>query len=171
MIIIYTTCFNIQNILVWLMCVWVYCYFKCVSKIVKKQILASTSPFVCPSVSVRLSISLSVRKSAPTGRIFMKFDISVIFDKSVEKIQILLKPDRNNGHFTWRTLFIFDHISLSSCWNEECLRQHCRENQNTHFIFKNFFFRKPCRLWAKVGKYCTAGQATDDNIIWRMLDN
>ena len=40
----------------------------------------------------------------------------------------------------------------------------CRENQNTHFVFCNFFFfRKSCRLWDNVGKYCRAGLATDDN--------
>jgi len=35
------------------------------------------------------------------------------------------------------------------------------ENQNTHFINKNFF-PKPCRLWDKVRKYCRDGEATDD---------
>ena len=33
----------------------------------------------------------------------------------------------------------------------------CRENQNTHFVCSNFFKR------GNVGKYCRAGQATDDN--------
>jgi len=30
----------------------------------------------------------------------MKFDILVFFEKSVEKIQVLLKSDKNNKHFT-----------------------------------------------------------------------
>jgi hypothetical protein len=41
----------------------------------------------------------------------------------------------------------------------------CRENQNTNFVFSNFFFlffRKSCRLGANVEIYCRAGQATDD---------
>jgi len=42
-----------------------------------------------------------------------------------------------------------------------------RENQNTHFVFKDFF-RESCCLWDHVGKYCTARQTTDDNIIWSM---
>jgi hypothetical protein len=41
------------------------------------------------------------------------------------------------------------------------------EKIKTHFIF-NKFFRKSCRLWNNVVKYCTAWQATDDNIIWHM---
>jgi hypothetical protein len=38
----------------------------------------------------------------------------VIFRKSVEKIQVSLKSDKNDGYFTWRPLYIYDHISLSS---------------------------------------------------------
>ena len=33
-----------------------------------------------------------------------------------------------------------------------------------HFVFNNFFFRKSCRLWDNVEKYCRAGQATDDSM-------
>jgi hypothetical protein len=46
----------------------------------------------------------------------------------------------------------------------------CRENQNAHFIFSTFFFflQKSCHLWDNVEKCSTAGQSTDDNIIWRM---
>jgi len=37
------------------------------------------------------------------------------------------------------------------------------KKQNTNFVFKNFFFfRKSCRFWDNVEKYCTTGQATDD---------
>ena len=45
----------------------------------------------------------------------------------------------------------------------------CSENLDTHFMFNNFFFfRKPYRLWDNVEKYSRAGQATNDNIIWRI---
>jgi len=40
----------------------------------------------------------------------------------------------------------------------------CRGNQNTRFVLSNFFFRKSCSLWDNVENYCTAGQATDDNM-------
>jgi hypothetical protein len=45
----------------------------------------------------------------------------------------------------------------------------CRENQITHFIHNNFFFRKSYLLWDNVTKHCTAEQTTNDNITWRML--
>jgi len=34
--------------------------------------------------------------------------------KPVEKIQDLLKSDKKPGYFTWRPIYIFDHISLTS---------------------------------------------------------
>jgi hypothetical protein len=40
----------------------------------------------------------------------------------------------------------------------------CRENQNTHFVFSNFFFLKIVPFVRKCGKKCRAGQATDDNM-------
>jgi len=33
--------------------------------------------------------------------------------------------------------------------SEKC----CRENQDTYFVFKNFFFRKSCHLWHIVEIY------------------
>jgi hypothetical protein len=44
------------------------------------------------------------------------------------------------------------------------------ENQNTRFVF-TIFFRKSCHLYDNVEKYCTVGQATDDNMAHFMLDN
>jgi hypothetical protein len=38
----------------------------------------------------------------------------------------------------------------------------------THISCSVTFFRKSCRLWDNVGKYCTAGQATEGNIARRM---
>jgi hypothetical protein len=39
----------------------------------------------------------------------------------------------------------------------------CRENQNTHFMFKHFFFEN-FAVNDNVEKYCTAGQATGDSM-------
>jgi hypothetical protein len=38
----------------------------------------------------------------------------------------------------------------------------CTENQNTYFIFCNFFF-KSCSLYNNVEKRSRAGEGTDDN--------
>jgi len=49
----------------------------------------------------------------------------------------------------------------------------CTENQNTHFVFSNFFSQKPYRLGDFVGKCDRAGHATDGNMAHAhcMLDN
>jgi len=55
--------------------------------------------FVCPSVRPSVPLS-SWNNSAPTRRIFMKYDIGIFFPKSFEEIPVLLKSDQNNGYFT-----------------------------------------------------------------------
>jgi len=52
-----------------------------------------------------ISFVMSVRptawnSSAPKERIFMKFDICEFFRKSVQKIQVSFKCDKNNEYFT-----------------------------------------------------------------------
>ena len=44
----------------------------------------------------------------------------------------------------------------------------CTENENTHFMSNDFFFRKSCSLWDNVEK-CGAREATDENTTRHML--
>jgi len=37
-----------------------------------------------------------------------------IFLKSIKRVQASSKSDHNNRYFTWRPIYIFAHISLSS---------------------------------------------------------
>ena len=65
---------------------------------------------------INLIVSVCVfawNNSAPTRRIFMKFLYFCNFPKYVEQIQVPLKSDNNNRYFTWRPIYIIDHISLS----------------------------------------------------------
>jgi hypothetical protein len=48
------------------------------------------------------------------------------------------------------------------------LDQICRENENTHFLFRNFF-RKSYRLWDNVENYGWARGTTNDVTIWHIL--
>jgi len=88
------------------------------------------------------------------------------FSKICRENSSFFKIWHNNGHFTWRP--IFDHISFSYSYNEICLRQCCRENQNTHCMASNFFPRKSYRLCKNVKTFGKARQVTNDNIIRRM---
>ena len=108
--------------------------------------------------------------SAPTGRVFMKFDIWELFEKSFENIQVSLKYDKNNGtlHKDLCTFMIISHWILRRMRNVS--DRSCRENQNTHFMINNFS-QKSCRLWDNVKKnrtYCCDSTAT---MIRRTLHN
>jgi hypothetical protein len=65
-------------------------------------------------MSVRLFVRPPAWNTASTGRIFMKFYIWAFCRRSVEKIQFELKYDNNIGYFTWRRMYIYDNMSLSS---------------------------------------------------------
>jgi len=82
----------------------------------EKRLVASSCLFLNSSAS---------DNSAITGRIFMKFDILVFFEKTVENIQVTLKYNKNNGYFTWMPMYICDNtsISLDSSWNQKYFRQ------------------------------------------------
>ena len=93
--------------------------------------------------SVRPPVCMSVYPSAwknlaPTGQIFMKFDVWVFFQKSDSTMQVLLKSDKNDWCCTWRRLCIYDSVLLNSSLNEKHSDTGCRENQNTGLIF--YFF-------------------------------
>ena len=133
--------------------------FRCVGKIAKKTIsfLVFVRPSVCPHGTTRLPLDGLSWKS-----IFGCF--SKIFRDNTSLIK------------TWQKLWIFYTktyvFMIIPGWIRDRMRnvsdRSCRENQNTHFIFNNFFFlRKWCRLWGIVEKYGRDRQATDDDIIQR----
>jgi hypothetical protein len=37
-----------------------------------------------------------------------------IFRNTVEKIQVSIKPDKNNGYFTWSPIYIFNNVLVNS---------------------------------------------------------
>ena len=65
--------------------------------------------------------------------------LSIYVEKSVERIQVWLKSDNNNGtlHEDLCTFMIISRWILLRTRNVS--DKSCRENQNTHFMFNNFF--------------------------------
>jgi hypothetical protein len=68
-----------------------------------------------------IGLDMSVRpsaqnNSAPIGSISVKFNMNT-FRKSVQRIQISLKSDKNDGHNKWRPIYVYDSIPLSSSTN------------------------------------------------------
>jgi len=92
---------------------------------------------VCPSTCDSL---------APTGWIFIKFDILAFFEYMLKRYQFSLKSGKNVGYCTWSqyTFLIISHSFILRMKN--VLEKSCREYQNTHFIFSDFFQKSYC-LW------------------------
>ena len=70
-------------------------------------------------VSFVMSVCLSVFRphgttQLPTNRFTSNLIFQCFFRKSVEKIQVSLKSDNNNGYFTFKRFHIYDNISLNS---------------------------------------------------------
>jgi hypothetical protein len=80
----------------------VYCTEKCFLGVftkLKKRPLASSC------LSVRLSVGMEQLDSI--WKDLHEISHLYIFRKSVEVIQVSLKSDKNNGHFTLRSIYIF----------------------------------------------------------------
>ena len=88
-----------------------------------------------------------------------------IFWKSVGKIQDSSTSDKNKGHFTWRPIYIFDHISLSSSRMRNVSDKICRKNQDTHFVFSNLS-RILCRFEIMCKNFAEPGRP--QMTIWRL---
>jgi hypothetical protein len=121
------------------------------------------------TVSVVMSVRPSAwNSSAPTGRILMKLDISPFFENLLRKFKFHSNPTRVTGtlHEDILTFMII------SRWIILRMRivsdKSCREHQNSHFIFHNFF-RKSCRLLDNVEKCGGAREAADNNTAARCL--
>jgi hypothetical protein len=134
--------------------------------VISLVILGAFAKFRKATISCVMSVRLSVRMEqlGSHWNDFHEIWYLCIFRKYVEKFQVLLKPYKNNGYFIWRPVSIFLIISRSIILRMKNVSDKiCRENENTHFVFNNFFF-KSCRLWDSVEKYCRTGLATGDNM-------
>jgi hypothetical protein len=67
-------------------------------------------------------------------------------------------------HGDLRTFMITSRWILSE-WE---MFQTSVEKMKTYLVFSKFYFRRSCHLWDNEENCCRTGQATDDNIIWRM---
>jgi len=91
------------------------------------------------------------------------------FRKSVEKIQVSLKSDKNNGYFIWRrsTFMIISRWILLRIVN---VSEEFVDKIKTHISCSiHFFFpRQWCSLWDNAIQYGTAREAADYNKIRRV---
>ena len=71
---------------------------------------------------IMLSVHLHRTAQLPLDRYSWNLIFESIFWKSVEKIQVSLKSDWNNGYCIWRPRYMYDNISPISSWNEKYFR-------------------------------------------------
>jgi hypothetical protein len=63
-------------------------------------------------------------------------------------------------------MYVYDIISLSSSSNENVSTEGVQKNK-THILYSKHCFRKSYRLCNNMQNYGTAGQSTDENIMFR----
>jgi hypothetical protein len=127
--------------------------FWLVRKITKKIFLAS---------SVSLSVYPSaLNKSAPTGRIFMKFEkFSKIFWESSSFIK------KQQEH--WKRMYFYANIPVILFFELKLFQVKAVEKSKHTSDVQIFFFWRSFRLWDNVKKYSRARWAINDNVIRRM---
>jgi hypothetical protein len=93
--------------------------------------------YVCPSERIQQL------GSHWTG--FHEMLIFEYFSKICLKNSSFFKYDKNNRYFTWRPIYIIDLSPSFFLRMRNDSDKICRENQNTHFVFSNFFSKlEPC---------------------------
>ena len=119
------------------------------------SIVMSVRPSVCVCVCVSPH---ETNKSAPTARIFMKFDIWIFFENLLRKFTFhyIIKYD---DPLTWGPMNIYDNISLTSSENEKIFQTKITENIQTHILSSVTFYKKSCLLWNNVEIYGRAREA------------
>jgi hypothetical protein len=149
---------------------------RCVRKIAKKRLLASSCVCVCVCVCVSSRLSVCVVQPGSHWMDLMTFWYLINFlRKSVERNRVSLKSDKNNEYFTWKPIYsyIYDNISVNSSSNGKLFMQKLQRKSNHILHSITFFFRKSCLLWDSVEKYGRAGHATGNNKVRALsvLDN
>ena len=88
------------------------------------------------SVLPSLCSSVRMEQLGPSGWIFMKFEY---FSKVCRKISSFIKTNKNNGQFTWKPIYIVDHISFSSS-EREMFQTKVLEKIRKHILCSITFF-------------------------------
>ena len=105
-----------------------------------KFLILSLRPSVCPYATTRL----------PLNGFSWNLILSV-FRKSVQKVQVSLKSDKNNGHFTWRPIYTYFWSYLAHFFLEwEMFQTKVVEKIKTHTLCS--FFSKIVPVMRKYGK-------------------
>jgi len=114
-------------------CSWHPKHVEWTCRIINRLLCVASRWTIIDTISSVMSDRPSVRPHGttrfPSKRIFMKFNILGLFEKSVEKVKVSFTSEKSNWHED-RYMYIHDHISPNS-QNYHISVTKCRENQNT----------------------------------------
>ena len=103
-------------------------------------------PYVCPYFCpVFLSVCPYETTRSPLDEFSWNMWFEYFFLKSIEKIRVSLKSNRNNGYFTWRFMNVYD-LSLNSLQSEKCFRQ-TLYRKSKHILCYKICFLITSVLW------------------------
>ena len=94
------------------------------------------------TISFFMSVRLSVRMEQFCSHWTDFYEILYlrIFSKIGRQNSSFLRRDKKNGHFTWRSVYVYDNISRILLRMTKFADKYCKENEiNTHFMFNNIF--------------------------------
>ena len=112
-------------------------------------------------------VHLNVRL-APTGQIFVEFDIWGFFEKSVENIKFWQQFGKNNRYFFYmKTNIHFFITSRSVLLRMRNVSGKFVQKIKTHVSYSLTLFRNSFRFWDNAIKFGRGGQAIGGNILWR----
>jgi seryl-tRNA(Sec) selenium transferase len=107
-------------------------------------------------VTINFLVSVCMEELGSDWIDFHEIWYLMIFWKSVKKMHVSLKFDKNNGYFIQRPLYM-----IMSCWILLSVSdKSCIGSQNAHYVF-SIFFSEYCAINEIVEKYGRARQGTD----------
>ena len=95
-----------------------------------------------------MSVRPSIRPSVSTEQLnshwtnFHEFSYLSVFRKSVEKIQVALKPGKNNGYIYMKTYARLWKCPAEFLLEWEMFQAEVAQKIKTHFMFNKFFPQK-----------------------------
>ena len=112
-------------------CIFLVIIYKYTNDVWTHERLASSWLSVRPSVRMK--------QLGSYWRNFHEIWYLKVFRKSAQKSQVSSKFDKNSPYCTRTPIYIYFDTLLSLWWNDRCSDTSCTGNQNTHFVFSNFF--------------------------------
>ena len=109
-------------------------------KIAKNLLLASSYPSFGSSVCPSIHPSVRMKQLGSHWTEFHEISWFRIFRKSIQKIQVSLKSDKNTGHLTRRPVYMSDLSRSVLLRMQHISDKSRRKTRNTHFISSNIFF-------------------------------